>query len=255
MKNKLFYIVMSLMLSFCSKTSEPLIIGHRGAKGHAAENTLPSIKKAIELGVDGIEIDVFICGTGELVVFHDKTLDKLTDSMGYIEELSLDSIRKITVLDQAPIPTLSEVLDEVSGKVFLNIELKGEGTARPTNDLLQQYFNQGKLKPSEVFISSFNWTELRLFFEVNKKVPVAVLIEDKDPLKALGVAKELNAMAINPNQKTLTLENVTQIKEAGFKIYPWTVNLTEDIQRMKELKVDGIITDFPERIFPSRSSK
>ena len=63
-----------------------LNIGHRGAKGHVAENTVASIKKAIELGADGIEIDVFRCLSGEIVVFHDKTLDKLTNGSGYIEE-------------------------------------------------------------------------------------------------------------------------------------------------------------------------
>ena len=247
--------VMCFTLLFCSKNTEPLVIGHRGARGHMAENTLASVKKALALGVDGIEIDVFVCKTGELVVFHDKTLDKLTDATGYIEELSLDSIKKITVLNAEPIPTLAEVLDEVSGKVVLNIELKGEGTARPTHALLQQYFSEGKLKAHEVFISSFNWGELQLFYEVNKHVPIAVLIEDNDPLKALAVAQELDAIAINPDQKTLTKTNVRLIKEAGFKIYPWTVNTPEDIKRMKGLNVDGIITDYPERVFPATPGK
>ena len=106
-------------------SKNPVIIGHRGAKGHLAENTLPSISKAIELGVDGIEIDIFKCASGELVVFHDKTLEKLTNSTGYIEELVLDSIRRIEVLNGYSIPRLEEVLDLINGRVFLNIELKG----------------------------------------------------------------------------------------------------------------------------------
>lgn len=77
----------------CSVQKNPLIIGHRGAKGHIAENTLPSISKAMALGVDGIEIDVFVCKTGELVVFHDKSLDRLTDGVGLIEELTLEEIQ------------------------------------------------------------------------------------------------------------------------------------------------------------------
>lgn len=255
MNKKVVFFTMCFTLLFCTKNPEPLVIGHRGAKGHVAENTLASVKKALALGVDGIEIDVFVCSTGELVVFHDKTLDKLTDATGYIEELSLDSIRKISVLNQEPIPTLAEVLDEVSGKAILNIELKGEGTAHPTHDLLEYYFSKGKLKADEVFISSFNWEELNLFYELNQQVPIAVLIEDKDPLNALAIAEKLNAIAINPDQKTLTKANVRQIKEAGFKIYPWTVNAPRDIQRMKGLKVDGIITDYPERVFPVNQSK
>ena len=77
------------------------------------------VKKALELGVDGIEIDVFVCASGELVVFHDKTLDKLTDATGYIEAIDLDSIRKITVLDRELIPTLEEVLETINAKAVL----------------------------------------------------------------------------------------------------------------------------------------
>ena len=127
MKYRSFYIILffGFIITACMSSKNPVIIGHRGAKGHLAENTLPSISKAIELGVDGIEIDIFKCASGELVVFHDKTLEKLTNSTGYIEELVLDSIRRIEVLNGYSIPTLEEVLDLINGRVFLNIELKG----------------------------------------------------------------------------------------------------------------------------------
>ena len=74
------FIIFCLIVSSCSSSNQLLVIGHRGAKGHIAENTLPSIAKAIELGVDGVEIDIFKCASGELVVFHDQTLEKLTNS-------------------------------------------------------------------------------------------------------------------------------------------------------------------------------
>ena len=87
---------MSILVSSCvTKNTDVLVIGHRGARGHVAENTLASIEKAMELGVDGVEIDVFRCATGELVVFHDKTLEKLTDGLGYIEQMTLDSIKQM----------------------------------------------------------------------------------------------------------------------------------------------------------------
>ena len=81
----------------CNKFDKVMIIGHRGAMGHIAENTIPSINKAMELGVDGIEIDVFKCKSGELVVFHDERLERLTNSSGFIESLELDSIKNILV--------------------------------------------------------------------------------------------------------------------------------------------------------------
>ena len=98
MKIKSIILISVIMVTSCNTISKPLVIGHRGAKGHAPENTLKSIQKAIELGVDGIEIDVFRCASGELVVFHDKSVEKLTDGKGYIEQMSLDSIKKLSVL-------------------------------------------------------------------------------------------------------------------------------------------------------------
>ena len=112
MKNKNRLLVLNLTLVFnlimvnCTMQSFPIIIGHRGAMGYKAENTLPSIEKAIDLGVNGVEIDVFRCASGELVVFHDKTLEKLTNATGYIEALDIDSIQKIEVLEGFTIPTL-----------------------------------------------------------------------------------------------------------------------------------------------------
>ena len=142
MRQPLILIVMSLILSSCTPQKKTLVIGHRGAKGHLAENTLPSIDKALELGVDAVEIDVFRCASGELVVFHDQTLEKLTNATGYIEQLDLDSIRNIEVLNGFTIPTLEEVMDLIKGSVILNIELKGSQTALLTDSLLQNYFEQ-----------------------------------------------------------------------------------------------------------------
>lgn len=235
------------IMTACSPTKNPLVIGHRGAKGHLAENTLPSIAKAIDLGVDGIEIDIFQCASGELVVFHDKTLDKLTNASGYIEDLDLDSIQKIEVLNGFTIPTLEEVLDLIKGQVFLNIELKGSATALKTNELLQLYFEREAWSPEKILISSFNWEELKIFRKVNQEVPLAILTED-DPLDAIPIGLELKAVAINPDYESLNSENVVKIQRAGFKVYPWTVNAIEAISFMRKLGVDGIITDFPERI-------
>ncbi len=238
---------MSLVFNACTTSKNTLVIGHRGAKGHLAENTLPSIDKALYLGVDGVEIDIFRCASGELVVFHDQTLEKLTNSSGYIEQLDLDSIRKIEVLNGFTIPTLEEVLNLINGRVLLNIELKGSNTAFLTDSLLQTYFEKETWLPDKILISSFNWEELKVFYNLNKEVPIAVLTED-DPLDAIPIAKSLNAMAINPNFKLLTKDNIAKIKKAGLKILTWTVNQPEQIDIMMDLGVDGIITDFPERV-------
>ncbi len=240
----LFLIVTSI---HCESSKNIIVIGHRGAKGHIAENTLPSIAKAIDLGVDGIEIDVFKCASGELVVFHDRTLENLTNSNGYIEELDLDSIQRIEVLDGYTIPTLNEVMDLIQGKVFVNIELKGNQTATKTNELLEKYFEKEEWSSEKVLVSSFIWEELEEIRKINQEVPIAILTED-DPLDAIPIGLELDAIAINPDYETLNHKNIEKIQKKGFKIYPWTVNSPDDIQFLIDKGVDGIITDYPERV-------
>ena len=231
----------------CKNTSKPLVFGHRGAKGHIAENTLSSIQKAIELGVDGIEVDVFRCSSGELVVFHDRSVEKLTNGIGFIEQMSLNSIKKLNVLDQGKIPTLNEVLDLIDGQVILNIELKGSNTSFLTHQLLNSYFKSSNWKPEKIIISSFDWDELRAFYQLNKEIKIAILTED-DPVDAIPIAKELNAFSINPNHVLLTKLNAAKIKSENISIYPWTVNEILDINKMKKIGIDGIITDYPERV-------
>ena len=215
--------------------------------GHVTENTIPSIKKAIELGVDGIEIDVFKCKSGEIVVFHDKKLDRLTNSLGYIEDLSYDSINKIKVMGKYRIPQLIEVIDILPNEIFLNIELKGEETAKKVNEIVTEFINRTESKLDRFIISSFNWKELEKFRLFNSKIPIAILT-DTSPLNAISVAKKLNAVAINPNYKLLNKNTVNEIKKEELKIFPYTVNSLSDIDKMKTFRVDGIITDYPERI-------
>ena len=244
----LSFLTLITVLS-CNKNTKVMIIGHRGAMGHVAENTIPSIKKAMELGVDGIEIDVFRCKTGELVVFHDEKLDRLTNASGLIESLELDSIKKITVLDQYRIPTLEDVLILIDGQVKLNIELKGQGTASPTNDIINQYINKGGWTNDKFIISSFKWDELEKFRSLNSLIPIAVLVNTRvNPIEALPFARKVKAIAINPNFKDLNQDNIKEIQSNGFKVFPYTINELDDIERMIKLGVDAIITDYPERV-------
>ena len=245
---RIFKLLLIVSFFSCSSPNkDPLIIGHRGAMGHVTENTIPSIKKAIELGVDGIEIDVFKCKSGEIVVFHDKKLDRLTNSSGYIEDLSYDSINKIKVMGKYRIPQLIEVIDILPNEIFLNIELKGEETAKKVNEIITEFINRTESKLDRFIISSFNWNELEKLRSYNSKIPIAVLT-DTNPLNAISVSKKLNAVAINPNYKLLNKNTVNEIKKEGLKIFPYTVNSLNDIDKMKTFRVDGIITDYPERI-------
>ena len=242
--------VIFLLLFFVNLNAQNSIlnIGHRGAKGHVAENTIASIKKAIELGADGIEIDVFRCLTGEIVLFHDKTLDNLSNGTGYIKEKSLSELKELNILgSKHSIPTLEEVIKSIGKEVFLNIELKGPDTSKGSLEMVNKYVKSGKIKLSNILFSSFNWNELVKLRNLDSDVKIA-LITGEDPLEAISPALSLNAIAINPNYKKLNKDNVQKIFSSGLKIYTWTVNNKLDIIKVKSLKVNGIITDFPERI-------
>ncbi len=241
-------IALAMLLISCDmQTTKPLVIGHRGAMGYETENTLASVQKAMDMGVDMIEIDVFNIKSGETVVFHDQTLDRLGNAGGNIEEYNLYDLKKVILDGNHSIPLLQDVLKLMDNKVALNIELKGAGTANRVNFITDYYVKNRGWEWKNILISSFNWEELRKLRALNPEVAIAVLTEE-NPLDAIAVAKELNAVAINPYYKELTLDNVAQIKEAGYKIYTWTVNDVEAIKKMQEYGVDGIITNYPDRV-------
>ena len=240
----LFFIV---MLSSC-ENKDILNIGHRGAKGHIAENTLESIQKAINLGVDGVEIDVFRCASGEIVVFHDKKLDRLTNSAGFIEEMTIDALNNVLVEGKYKIPTLEEVLTLIDGNILLNVELKGKNTAKKTALILEKFVSNTKWESNQLIVSSFDWDELIIFKNENTDIPIGIL-NDKNTLnEVLDIAMKLDAVAIHPNFSSLNQEVVNTIHDSGFKIYSWTINAPEEIDKAITFGIDGIITDFPDRI-------
>ena len=243
-------LFLTFLLIFFSSNSQSkhLVIGHRGAKGHTAENTLASIKKAMELGADGIEIDVFRCFSGEIVLFHDKKLDRLTNGTGMIESKSFEELKKLKVLgSNEGIPTLKEVFEIIDKSTFLNIELKGSNTAKLSLEIVKEQINNNRILHKNILFSSFNWKELEDLRKIDDNIKIA-LVTENDPLDAIEPALTLKAVAINPSYKTLNKNVVDEIFKAGLKIYTWTVNNKNQIDKMKKLGVNGIITDYPERV-------
>ncbi len=235
-------------MNSCSNNNT-LSIGHRGAKGYVAENTYESINKAIELGVDGIEIDVFKCASGELVLFHDKNLKELTNESVLIENLTTKQLEQFLVQGKYKIPTLTDILKRIEKPLFVNIELKGLNTAQATSKIITDLSKSTSWSLENFIVSSFNWGELEQFRFIDKNTPVGVLVSKSMSMnEAIEFGKKINAQAIHPNFKLVNKKTVKKIKNNGFKIYTWTVNDKIDIDLMKELNVDGIISDYPDRI-------
>lgn len=223
-----------------------LRIGHRGAKGHLAENTLESIKKALSLGVDGIEIDVHRCASGQLVVFHDFTLDRMTNTSGEVSKYTLNQLKRVEVKGHCQIPTLSEVLTFVNNKCLLNIELKGHDTAEEASRLITFFVEKKGWEYKNIIVSSFQTNLLETVYKTNPNIPLGV-ITDTNLDEAVNFAKTINAVSIHPDYTMLTQEIVEKLKE-DFKVFTFTVNNLKPIKRIKSYGVDGIISDFPERL-------
>lgn len=223
------------------------IIGHRGAKGFLAENTLESFRKAIDLGANAIELDVHICATGEIVVLHDFTVDRTTNGFGEVHKYTLSELKKLKVEELYRIPLLEEVLDLVAGKCWVNIELKGHGTAEPVAELIKKYVDKKGWMYDDFIVSSFQKEELKRIKKQNPEIPIGVLSQASVE-QAMDWADQLSAKAIHPHFSLLTEDNCREAHAKGYSIFTWTVNEEEDIRRVKALGVDGIISDFPNRL-------
>jgi glycerophosphoryl diester phosphodiesterase len=226
-----------------------LKIGHRGAKGYVAENTFNSIKKAIQLNADGIEIDVFKCLSGQLVLSHDEDLKRMTGKSGAIENLTLKEIDDYLINNEYKISTLNEILEQIKDPLLINVELKGSDTATTTSEIINDFLVKGAWNIEHFIVSSFNWAELEKFRFVDQDIAVGILVSQSMSIsEAIEFGKKINAHAIHPNYNLLDKTTVKKIKNNGFKIFTWTVNDKNDIDLMKELNVDGIISDYPDRI-------
>jgi glycerophosphoryl diester phosphodiesterase len=224
-----------------------LNIGHRGAKGYTAENTLLSFQNALALNADGVELDVHLCQSGELLVLHDFTVDRTTNGTGAVADLSLEALKKLRIDIDLEIPTLEEVLALFDKSHCVNIELKGPNTARAVCDCIDKSVQEKKMDYANFIVSSFQREELATVAAYNSKIPIGILTQ-ASVRQALQWAQEFSATAIHPHFSLLTLENVALAHKSGYKINTWTVNEPTDIERVKALGVDAIITDFPDRI-------
>ena len=226
-----------------------IVIGHRGAKGHEPENTLLSFEKAIQLGCDYIELDVHLADE-ELFVIHDSSVDRTTNGSGKISELTREQIKSLDAGNGQEIPALFEVLELIDGRCGVNIELKGSGTAEPVSDLLTSLSNRSLLS-FPVLISSFDFKELDA---ASKKFRRGILF-DNIPDNWIELAKDYSAWSVNLSFKEVSLDIIQTAHLHGLKVLAYTVNAPGDITTLELLGVDGIFSDFPDRILTSALSE
>ncbi len=224
-----------------------LKIGHRGAAGYEPENTLASFKKALDLGVDVIELDVHACKTGELVVIHDDKVDRTTNGKGYVTEKTFEELRFLNAGKGQKIPKIEEVLDLLKNRVIVNIELKGAKTAEPVFKIIEAYLIEKNWKKKNFIVSSFNHPELKKFKNLMPEIKTCACLTGI-PIDYAEFAKKAAADFVSLNMEFVNKEFVDDAHNRGLKVYVWTVNDSDDIEKMKALKVDGIFSNFPDRL-------
>jgi glycerophosphoryl diester phosphodiesterase len=221
-----------------------LLFGHRGAAGLEPENTLRSFVRAAEVGADGVELDVRL-KEGRLLVCHDDTVNRCTNGSGPLSSLELEQIRNLDAGKGEKIPFLEEVFTTLPESLFINIEIKHTQEIEKTTAAVAEVI--ANFPRVQVLVSSFQHEALECFREHNKMTRVAPLFQ-KNTNDMLDIAKSLKAWSLNISRKIISTELVEKIHEAGYKTYVYTVNKPQEASRLIDWGVDGLITDFPDRL-------
>jgi len=224
-----------------------LRIGHRGAAGHEPENKLRGFQKAVQLKADIVELDIHLCASGELVVIHDDTVDRTTDGSGRVGDLTLGELRALDAGGGEKVPILDEVFAAMQDRAAVDVELKGLGTAEPVYELVDGLARHRRWDLSKILVTSFDWEMLEELRGLSERIRLGPLVH-KEPFRALRFAPEIRAHSVNPFHEYVDAGYVREAHRLGLAFYPWTVNEAADIERVKGLGADGVISDYPDRV-------
>ena len=228
-------------------------IAHRGASRSAPENTLAAFKKALEIGVDAIELDLHGTADGEIVVIHDATLDRTTDLHGDINETTLETIQSADAgrwfaaeFAGEPVPTLTEALACIGKETIAVLEIK---------DLLIAEAVVSKIHETDTLdftvVISFHTAVLQTIRALEPRIATGWLIgnhnEHISPVRLCQQLGQLGSGLLNVNHLLITAEFAYEIRRRGIALWCWTV---DDVARMREMQtfgVQGITSNYPER--------
>lgn len=221
-----------------------LIIGHRGAKGLVAENTLASLEAGMLNGADILEFDVRLTKDNVLVVIHDARLTRTHKRNIAVSGLTLDELRAESI--DSPIPTLKEVLDKYYKKILLNIEIKSRGAGIAVIELL----NSGYIKKSadwdNILISSFKGSELVKIRKIAAKANLALLHEE-NPFIFIAYHRRITLTAVGFHRLYLNRFALEIARRLQLFTYVYTVDRTAAIPLLQEQAIDGVVTNYPDK--------
>jgi glycerophosphoryl diester phosphodiesterase len=247
----------------------PLVIAHRGGAGLFPENTLYAFEQSWKIGIDVLELDVNETADGKLVVMHDRTVNRTTDGSGQISEMTLEAIKKLNAgyrfspdggrsfpfrEQKIPVPTLEEVFAALPDARF-NIEPK---QASPTIIKSLCALIRDRKMTEKVIVGSFNQTGLDDFRRACPEVATSAGTSEVSQFltmykTGLGASYSPTMQALQIPEKIGSLQIVSKefvetARRLNLQVHVWTINETADMQRLLETGVDGIMTDYPDRL-------
>jgi len=235
-----------------------LNIAHRGASGHAPENTLAAFVLAADMGADAIELDVHLSADGEVVVIHNDTVEATTDGSGRVSHMTR---RELQALDAGSwfdpryagerIPTLQEVFEAVGHRVAINIEIKVEAGYHPVEQEAEtvRLIEDGGMV-DRVIVSSFSPLSLRRVYRLNPRIPLGFLHARGEPRFLPALLHQFYApfAALHPHFRLVDEPYLAAARRRGQRVNAWTVNDAQDMRALRDLGVDGIITNYPDML-------
>jgi glycerophosphoryl diester phosphodiesterase len=217
-------------------TTRPLIIAHRGFSGRYTENTLASMRAALQLGVDLVEIDVQETADGELIVFHDYRLNRICGVRGRVRDKLLTEIRRLN----PQVPTLRQVLQLCRGKARVLLEIKRADPRKVATEISETRMER------EVIVFSLSIRRMKEIAAANPRISRFGLVARRLPL-AVARLKRAGVVGVGLSRRLVHSPRVVRrIHKRGWKLFVWTVNREAEMKKLAGWGVDGIITDHPD---------
>ena len=237
----------SLNVGILSKTQ---ITAHRGASREAPENTLEAFEAALDSGADYIELDVQLTKDGQLVVFHDETIDRTTNGKGKLSDITYAQLQNYSAgswfgttdeFADVKVPLLSEVLDLVGDQIMLNIEIKAHGNITGTVEQTVELIHEYGITDS-CYVSSFSYKALKVVKKLDPNIKTG-LIANVAAASGYSRLKYVDVLSLNHIFVNATV--VSAAHQNGKRVFVWTVDKSDDMKKMIALGVDNIITNRP----------